>query len=125
RYAAKEAAAAAAVTGAKVGVERAELTLSWTRVTAPFDGRVSRVQSTAGGLVTADQTHILTVVVTDPLDVVFNVPEVIVLQLLRDGLTDPGKLGVAVGFATDEGYPRAAKLDPISPEADPRTGTVR
>src|SRR3954454_2583625 len=54
--AAAEAEAEAALLVAKVEVERAALTLSWTRVTAPFGGRVSRVRSTEGGLVTADQT---------------------------------------------------------------------
>ena len=122
---AAEAEAEAALMVAKVEVERAELTLSWTRVTAPFSGRVSRIQATEGGLVTADQTHILTVVSTDPLYVTFNVPEAILLQLRRDGLSEPGKLGVAVGFAIDEGYPHAAKLDLIEPEVDPKTGTVR
>lgn len=122
---AAEAEAEAALMGAKVEVERAELTLSWTRVTAPFGGRVSRIQSTEGGLVTADQTRVLRVVATGPLHVTFSVPEATLLQLRRDGLAEPGKLGVAVGFAIDEGYPHAAKLDLIEPEADPETGTVR
>jgi RND family efflux transporter MFP subunit len=122
---AAEAEAEAVLLGAKVEVERAELTLSWTRITAPFSGRVSRIQSTEGGLVTADQTHILRVVATGPLEVTFNVPEAILLQLRRDGLSEPGKLDVAVGFALDEGYPHAAKLDLIEPEVDPKTGTVR
>lgn len=123
--AAAEAEAEAELMAVKVGVERAELTLSWTRVTAPFSGRVSRIQTTEGGLVTADQTHILRVVATDPLYVTFNVPEGILLHLRRDGLSEPGKLDVAVGFAIDEGYPHTAKLDLIEPEVDPKTGAVR
>jgi multidrug efflux system membrane fusion protein len=122
---AAEAEAEAALMVAKVEVERVALTLSWTRVTAPFSGRVSRIQSTEGGLVTGDQTRILKVVATDPLYVTFSVPDAVLLQLRRDGLAEPGKLDVAVGFAIDEGYPRAAKLDLIEPEADPKTGTVR
>jgi RND family efflux transporter MFP subunit len=123
--AAAETEAEAALTAAKVEVERAELTLSWTRVTAPFSGRVSRIQSTEGGLVTADQTPILRVVATDPLHVTFSVPEATLLHLRRDGLSEPSKLDVAVGFAIDEGYPRAAKLDLIELEVDPKTGAVR
>ena len=101
---AAKAEAEAALMVAKVEVERAELTLSWTRVTAPFSGLASRIQSSGGSLVTADSTHVLTVVATDPLYVIFSVPEAILLQLRRDGLSEPGKLGVAVGFAIDEGY---------------------
>ena len=122
---AAEAEAEAALMVAKVDVERAELTLSWTRVTAPFSGRVSHIQATEGDLVTADQTHLLRVVATGPLYVTFSVPEAILLQLRRDGLSGPGKLDVAVGFAIDEGYPRAAKLDLIEPEVDPQTDAVR
>jgi RND family efflux transporter MFP subunit len=122
-FAAKEAEAEAALLIAKVEVERAELTLSWTRVTAPFNGLVSRTQVTEGGLATADQTVILTVVATEPMYVSFKVPEAILLQLRRDGLAEPGKLGVAVGFAGEEGHPHEAKMDAI--EIDPNTGTVR
>lgn len=122
---AKEAEEEAALLVAKVEVQRAELTLSWTRVTAPFKGRVSRIQATEGNLVTAEQTQVLTVVSIDPLHVSFNVPEAILLQLRRDGLADPSKLGVAVGFAGDEGYPHGAHLDLIEPEVDAKTGTVR
>jgi RND family efflux transporter MFP subunit len=122
---AAQAEAEAAVLVAKAQAQRAELTLSWTRVTAPLAGRVSRIQATEGGLVTADQTRILTVVSTDPLCVTFNVPEAVLLRLRRDGLSEPGELDVAVGFADEKGYPHAAKLDVIAPEADPETGTVR
>lgn len=124
-HAAKEAEATASLAAAKAEAQRAELTLAWTRVTAPFGGRVSRVQTAEGSLITADQTRILTVVATDPMYVTFSVPESILLQLRRDGLADRGKLGVAVGFAGDEGHPHEAKLDMIAPEADPRTGSVR
>ncbi len=118
------AEAEAALMIAKVEVERAELTLSWTRVTAPIDGRVSHVQSAEGGLATADQTHVLTVVSTDQLYVTFNVPESLLLQLRRGGLADPDKLGVAVGFAGEEGHPHETKLGLIAPQVDPKTGTV-
>ena len=121
----ERAQAEAVLHGAKIDVEKAQLTLSWTRVTATFSGRVSLIQATEGTLVTGDKTPIARVVASGPLHVTFNVPEAILLQLSRDGLAEPGKLGVAVGFALDEGYPHPAKLDLIGPEADPKTGTVR
>jgi multidrug efflux system membrane fusion protein len=120
---ASEAEAEATVMGAKVDVERAELTLSRTRITAPFDGRVSRIPSTVGSIVTADQTRILRVVSAGPVHVTFSVDEITLLQLRRDGLCD--KLDVSVGFALDKGYPHPAKLDLIEPEIDPKTGTVQ
>lgn len=123
--AAKEAQAEAEFQGAKIDVEKAELTLSWTRVTATLSGRVGLIQATEGTLITGDKTPIARVVASGPLHVAFNVPEAILLQLSSDGLGEPGKLDVAVGFALDEGYPHAAKLEVIGPEADPKTGTVR
>ena len=71
---------------AKAEVERAALKLSFTRITAPFDGRVSRIVHTRGSLVVANWTHILTVVATDRLHVSFGVPETTLLRLRRDGL---------------------------------------
>lgn len=124
--AAAEAEARAAVLVAKMEVERAELTLSWTRITAPLNGRVSRVPTTEGDLVVANQTHIMTVASTEPLYVSFNVPVSRVLQLRRAGLAAPEKLNVAVvGFAGEEGHPHTAKLDLIAPRVTPQTGTVR
>jgi len=122
---AKSAEAEAALMGAKAESQRAELILSWTRLTAPFDGRVSQIQTAEGNIVTANQTHLLTVVAIDHLNVTFYVPESILLRLRRDGQADPSKLDVAVGFAIDEGYPHPVKLELIAPEVDPRTGTVR
>jgi RND family efflux transporter MFP subunit len=122
---AKAAEPEAAVMVAKVGVERAELALSWTKLAAPFNGRVGRIQAIEGGLATANQTHILTVVATDPMYVTFNVPEAVLLRLRRDGLAEPDKLDVAVGFAIDKGFPHAAKLDRIDSQVNPQTGNVQ
>ncbi len=122
---AAEAEAEAGLEAAKVEVARAELNLAGTHISAPIDGRVSHIHFTEGNLIAANQTVILTIVATDPLYISFNVPEAIVLRLRRDALAAPGKLGVAVGFADEEGYPHPAKLDLIAPNADPATGTVR
>jgi len=124
-YAAAEAEAEATLLAEKVEVQRGELTLSWARVVAPFDGLVARVQAAEGGLVAADRTSILTVVDAHQLRVSFDVPEATLLRLRRDGLAEPAKLGVAVGFSGEEGHPHEAKLDLIAPEVDPKTGAAR
>jgi len=119
------AEAEASVRLAKVEVERAELDVSWTRVTAPFEGRVSAVEAVEGSLVAAEQTKLLTIVSTDLLSVTFAVPEAIVLKLRREGLSEVKDLSVAIGFNGEEGFPHQAKMDTIDPVADPMTGTVR
>jgi RND family efflux transporter MFP subunit len=120
-----QAEAEAAFQVAKVEVEQAELNLSMTRVTAPIDGQVSRIEATEGSLVTANQTRILTLIATDPLHVVFNVPEAVLLQLRREGKAAPDKLTVAVGFSGEEGHPHEAKLDHIGTEINLNTGSAR
>jgi RND family efflux transporter MFP subunit len=119
------AEAQAAVRIAKVEVARAELNVSWTRVTAPFDGRVSAVEVVEGSLVTAEQTKLLTIVSTDLLSVTFSVPEAIVLKLRREGLSDVKDLSATIGFGGEEGFPHEAKMDAIDLVADPKSGTVR
>lgn len=123
-----EAGAAEAEAGvlvARAELERAELMLSWTKVTAPFDGRVGRFAVPEGNLVRADNTRVVTVVATDPLFVAVDVDERTILRLRRAGLAEPGKLSVAVGLADEEGYPHEAKLDFIDPQVDPAKATVR
>lgn len=122
---AAEAEAKAALELSKVEVQQAELTLSWTRITAPIDGKVTHLRVSEGGLVAAEQTQILTVASTDPLHVWFNVPEAVLLQLHLEGVAEPGTLKVAIGYANEEGYPHQAQLDLIDSEVDSQTGSVR
>lgn len=121
---ADEAEAQAALRLSQVELEQAKLILSWTRIIAPIDGTVTRIGVTEGGLVTADQTQILTIVATDPLNIRFSVPEAILLHLRRSGLADPSKLKLAIGYADEEGHPHPAKLDLIGAEVDSRTGSA-
>ena len=62
----------------KAGVETAQLNLGWTRVTAPIDGRVSRIEVTVGNLVNggAGQATVLTTIVSvDPIYCYAPIPE--------------------------------------------------
>lgn len=122
--AAAEAEAEAGLAVARAEADRAKLNLAFTRLSAPFDGRVARVRAAVGELVT-DRSPVLTVAATDRLHVTFDVPEGVALRLRRDGLADPGELAVAVGFAQDDGHPHAAKLDLVGTDIDPKTGAAR
>ena len=59
------AEARAGVDAIQAQLDLARLNLSFTRVTAPISGRVSRAQFTAGNIVTADVTPLTSVVSTD------------------------------------------------------------
>jgi len=74
-----------------------------TRRVATILAILLAARAVPGGLAAADQTPFLTAVAADPLSATFGVPEGTLLQFRRDGLAEPGRLGVAGGFALDEG----------------------
>ena len=63
-------------------VDTARLNLSYTRVTAPISGRLGLKQSDLGNVVrAADTAGIVTITQTQPINVVFAVPEAVVGQV--------------------------------------------
>ena len=116
------------VAGAQAAVDTAALNLSFTRVTAPITGVVSRAEITAGNLVTGGQTLLTTVVSVDPIYVSFQGDEQGFLNFMnyaRKGgeaeITHP----VFVGLANEEGYPHQGAIAFVDNEIDAATGTVR
>lgn len=134
--------AEAALASVEAALEAAELDLSFTRVTAPIDGRVSRAVVTAGNLVDSS-TLLTTVVADDPIHAYFDVDEHTYLELMQGngarshGAHDSGApedkaaahgnegLFVFVGLANEQGYPHVARLDFVDNQVDPDQGTIR
>ena len=108
---------------AQAAVDSADLDLSFTRVTAPVAGVVSRAVVTTGNLVTAGQTLLTTVVSVDPIYVNFDSDEQGFLRFMnhRGGAATP----VAVGLANEDGFPHKGQLAFVDNELDAATGTVR
>ena len=77
------AEADAALKAAQASLEVYNLNLSFTKVTSPIDGRVSRYYLTLGNLVNQDQTLLTTVVSLDPMYAYFDIDEPTVLQVRR------------------------------------------
>ena len=123
RNAADATVAAAQLASIDAALEKAELDLSFTRVTAPIAGRVSRAIVTAGNLV--DASIVLTTVVSDEsVYAYFDVDEQTYLEHVRQ----PGAVEhsvVHVGLINEEGYPHAARLDFVDNQVDPQHGTIR
>ncbi len=116
------------VAGAQAAVDTAALNVSFTRVTSPINGVVSRAEITAGNLVTSGQTLLTTVVSVDPIYVSFQGDEQGFLNFMnfaRQGgaadITHP----VFVGLANEEGYPHRGAIAFVDNEIDAATGTVR
>jgi RND family efflux transporter MFP subunit len=121
---AEQERAEALIKSAKAEVDLAELNLTWTKLTAPMDGRVGRFTLTPGNLVTLDGPAIVSIVATDPLFVAFDVDEKTILKLRRDGM-EVGKLSAVAGLADEDGFPHQTVVDFIDPQFNPNTGTVR
>ena len=123
--------AAANVGAAKAAKERAELYLTYTRVTAPITGRISRRFVDPGNLINADTTVLTTVVTEDPMFAYFDVDERTYLDLL--GSVAPGqrswyeglKLPVMMRLANEKEFDKVGVVDFVDNRVIANTGTVR
>ncbi len=123
--------AGANVDAAQAALDSAELNLTWTRVTAPINGRISRAQVTTGNFVTSGQTMLTTLVSLDPIYVTFDDDEQAYLKYAkqaRDGdhASSRGSSNtVLVGLANENGYPHQGVMVFVDNALDPSTGTIR
>jgi multidrug efflux system membrane fusion protein len=115
--------AAAQLASISAALEKAELDLSFTHVTAPIAGHVSRAIVTAGNLVDA-QTVLTTLVSDDAVYAYFDVDEHTYLQHVRQANAADASI-VHVGLINEQGYPHVARLDFVDNQVDPSHGTIR
>jgi multidrug efflux system membrane fusion protein len=116
------------VEAAQAALDSAALNLTFTRVTSPINGRVSRAIVTAGNLVTSGQTPLTTVVSLDPIYVRFDGDEQAYLRstkLAREGSRANARAPVEVGLADETGYPHKGAMVFVDNELDAATGTIR
>lgn len=124
--------AIASVDAAKANVEIATINLGYTTVTAPFDGIVTRHLADVGQLVGHSQpTTLATIVEMDPIYAYFNIGENEVLRI-KQALAAQGRtieevkqIEIDLGLQNEgDDYPHKGRLDYVSPEVDPATGTL-
>jgi multidrug efflux system membrane fusion protein len=129
---AQQGTAQAAVDEANANLEIAKINLGYTRIVAPFDGRMGRHLVDPGNLVGAGSpTQLATIEQLAPIYVYFNVDESDVLRVRANmraaGQTvatmEPVTLGV--GLQNETGYPHEATLDFIDSNVDQSTGTLQ
>jgi RND family efflux transporter MFP subunit len=115
----------------RAAVARAKLDLDFTRVTAPFAGRVGRAAITEGNLVTADNTLLTTIVSLDPMYAYFDVDESSMLhyqKLIREKKLKSArdaKIPVDLGLSNERGYPHEGIIDYVDNQLNAATGTLR
>jgi RND family efflux transporter MFP subunit len=118
----------------KAAVASNELNLQYTKVTAPVSGRVSRYNVTVGNLIqSGDQmggTLLTTIVSVDPMYAYFDIDERTVQRvsrLAREGKVksaDETAWPVALGLATEEGFPLQGTINFVDNQVNARTGTL-
>lgn len=123
-------AATADLNGARAELVRADLNLSFARITAPIRGRVGAALIKPGNLVSPGETLLTTLVSVDPVYVSFEADESVYLDFQaqlseRTGGEGIPRLPVEVGLASDPGFPFEGELDFIDNQLDPTTGTIR
>ena len=109
----------------------AELNLSFTKISAPLDGQISRRLVDPGNLVKADETPLATIVSLNPIHAYFDVDERTVLRIRR--LIQQGKIKsaresetlVKIGLADEVGFPLEGVVNFIDNQVDSTTGTLR
>jgi membrane fusion protein, multidrug efflux system len=129
KWRAERDAAEANIVEAKAGLELARINLGYTRITAPFNGRMDRHLVTPGNLVGASGPTALAVITRmDPIYAYFTLNERDLLRLM--GTSDKKvnykstPVSVFAGVEGEEGYPSEGRLDFAATGLDPGTGTI-
>lgn len=125
--------AQAELESAQAKLENANLNLSYTTVTAPFDGRMSRHLIDAGNLVGTDgETLLAEINRIDPIYVYFTINERDLLRVTQGeqgaSAQSPSRQNTQVlymGLSSQEGYPYQGKLDYAAITVNPQTGTLQ
>ena len=124
---AREKEALAAIANDKANIQKAELDLEFTRVNAPFDGRIQNTRINVGALVTAHQDVLTTLVQIDPIYAVFSISRRQldeIQQLMAEGIVTPGPLDqfeVDVLLPDGNPYPNRGRMNFVSAQIDPST----
>jgi RND family efflux transporter MFP subunit len=129
---AQQGAAQAAVEEANANLKIAQINLGYTKIVAPFDGRMGRHQVDPDNLVGAGSpTELATIQQLAPIYVYFNVDENDVLRVRAamraagQTVASMGPVKLGVGLQNETGYPHEATLDFIDSDVDQSTGTLQ
>jgi membrane fusion protein, multidrug efflux system len=113
--------------------ESSELNMEWTRVRAPINGLVSKINVTVGNLITGgvgNGTALTTLVSVDPLYCYVPVPERTYLKYeeyaRKEGKTvRESQIGCSVELENETDFPHKGVIDFVDNSVDPDTGTIQ
>lgn len=122
--------AKANVSALSAAVERAELDLSYTKVTAPVSGRVSRAHITQGNYVIAGQSALTSIVSVEEMYAYFSVDEQTYLRYVRSAVIQNGSDNnganqpVALALSGDNAFQYRGYIDFVDNQVDQQTGGI-
>ena len=109
----------------------AKLNLDYTRVTAPFYGRIDRRLQDPGNLVgsSSSNSNLAQLSQMDPIYVYFNISDADLARLTKitrwmPGKSNAGQWPVLAGVTDEDGYPHTGRLDFASISLTSTTGTL-
>lgn len=124
----EESQAKSAVKSAKAVVEKAELNLSYTVITAPFTGRIGKVNYNVGNVVSPTSDTLATLTLTDPMYVNFQVEEDVYISHLQEnrGNKDSKSLDadISIRLPNNSEYPEKGVFDFADTKIEQGMGTV-
>jgi RND family efflux transporter MFP subunit len=132
KWRAQRDSAKADVDNALANEDIARINLGYTRVLAPFDGRIGQHLVDPGNLVgNGVATKLANLEQLDPIYVYFNLNEIDV-ERIRQSLRAKGQtlaqrppVPVFIGLQTEQGYPHQGTLDFVATGIDPNSGTLQ
>ena len=120
---------------ASAAIASAKLNLSFTRVTAPMDGRIGNHQVSVGNLITGGDgggaMQLATIVSLDPIHFSFDVSEADFLAYQRAAASGKltsardEKLKVSAHLTDEEAWSLQGSMDFVNNQVDRTTGTIR
>jgi RND family efflux transporter MFP subunit len=122
-------AAKAGLANAEAQVELAKLNISYTQVTAPFNGRMGRHLVDPGNVVGNNQA-LAEINQIDPIYTYFTINELDLLRVRRLAQAADGAdyrdrpVPAFAGLANESGYPHEGRIDFAAISVDPGTGTL-
>jgi len=125
-----EQVADAELKSARARVNEARLNLQYTRVEAPISGVTSRSVVSEGTLVSGPNVLLTTVTQTDPVYVIFGIPDREYVGLRRDveagrlKLPEQGRFKASVRMVDGRAYGKTGVVNFTDVRVNPQTGTI-